>query len=352
MARKRSNPIEVIIDYSGDLGKIKSTNIKRLQSKHYAEKTTEAYKNTKDNFRYFVFPNNDILGIDKDAEFATMAELAKVEKILSRFSDSKYITLLIANTGDHNESRMEGLRQSTTRRGIVESSAGPLTMLHDVVECLLRTTGTGKPPTMDSLRYHSNFGFSYASVALCIVDVFSVVERSSIEVRNVVEALLMEVKKIGAEGNIQLTENKRLAHRINREALEAYASFGVNSLASRKGFSAGEESIKDAIALTQLTPRSRPIFLPPDELSNESISMMARRFYNEVYHKDDYDSSDYRDAVKLLKARIKDIDAKRLSECFRDIFDILFPFMYGAVFSINYGFYSYVPPDLPDIDLK
>jgi hypothetical protein len=106
---------------------------------------------------------------------------------------------------------------------------------------------------------------------------------------------------------------------------------------SRSGFSAnGAESMKDAIALAWLTPKSRPIFLKKIEIDPSKINA--------------YGYASQRDVEEATVAS-KFIDTEKLSQIVRDIFDILTPFMYGSVMSLINP-YVYIPRDLPYVDLK
>jgi hypothetical protein len=170
---------------------------------------------------------------------------------------------------------------------------------------------------------------------------FRVVERSSPEVEQVIMALMDNF------GNLLVEASKRTSHSF----IDNYVRLGVNSFMSRKGISGdASESTKDAIALCELTERPRPIFLSPDELPKDNIEYLTGLLFPyEDYEEGDDDHQYY---IRSAKYELSGFNAVKLSECIRDIFDLLFPFMYGAVFCVSRVIFAYVPADLPDIDLK
>jgi hypothetical protein len=332
MVKTRSNPIEVIIDDRGELKSSKYTNVRRLQSKNYAAKITEAFKKSKNNFRYYVYPNEVM---DFTPEF------------LSKLSSEKYITLVASQIPD--EDRREQLRIDSTRtpssnRARLISSLGPITMLHDVVEHFFVS---GSPLFVNE---YNEYAYTISSTGaeavvrravMSIMKNFRVVERSSPEVEQVIMSLMDNF------GNLLVEASKRTSHSF----IDNYVRLGVNSFMSKKGISGGAvESTKDAIALCELTERPRPIFLSPDELSKDNIEYLTGLLFPyEDYEEGDDDHQYY---IRSTKYALSGFNAVKLSECLRDIFDLLFPFMYGAVFCVSRVIFAYVPDDLPRIDLK
>jgi hypothetical protein len=213
-------------------------------------------------------------------------------------------------------------------------------MLHDMIEHFFVI---GSPLYARDLIFRTISGTDTEAVvrrvALSIMKDFRVAERSSPEVEQLVMIML---------DNFGEMLNNAIRAAGSYVFVDYYVTLGVNSFMSRKGISTNTgESVKDAIALCELTQRPRPIFLTPDELSKENIQYLTRIMFGRK--RNDDHGAYYAQAVKNALAGF---NAPKLSECLRDIFDVLFLFMYGAVFCVSNPNRGYVPADLPDIDLK
>jgi hypothetical protein len=341
MAKTRSNPIEVVINEAGNKDISVGTFGRRLQSKNYAKKITEGFKNAPSNFKYYVYPYTNTY------EY--------FEKVLPKLANPNFITLVANPFSD--EALHEKLRQPGrgSGRSGYSGTLGPVTILHDLVETLMDMDPTKYDQNSKIMGYYDDelpyYGNRYSvldeyseadrvlhTVVGSILYYFRVVERSSPQVQDVVLSLVDQFSNHIAKSRDEL--DKFLgdtSYAAIRGSINRYFMLGVNSLMSRSGFSSnGAESMKDAIALAWLTPKSRPIFLKKIEIDPTKINA--------------YGYASQRDVEEAMVVS-KFIDTEKLSQIVRDIFDILTPFMYGSVMSLINP-YVYIPRDLPYVDLK
>jgi hypothetical protein len=281
------------------------------------------------------------------------------EKVVPKLANPNFITL-VANPFD-DEDLHEKLRQpgwSSGRSGY-SGTLGPVTILHDLVEKLIDMDPTKYDRNSKIMGYYDDelpyYGNRYTvldeyseadrvlhTVVGSILYYFRVVERSSPQVQDVVLSLVDQFSSHIAKSIDELDKflgDTSVADKSSllTSSIDRYFMLGVNSLMSRSGFSAnGAESMKDAIALAWLTPKSRPIFLKKIEIDPSKINA--------------YGYASQRDVEEATVAS-KFIDTEKLSQIVRDIFDILTPFMYGSVMSLINP-YVYIPRDLPYVDLK